>query len=205
MSPEMAKGKFIYYSCTNAKKDLCNEKVYVPESAFLKPVYEVLRAFESIPQATIDGIVEGLKKSNEGKNLYHQEAIKALRQEYDKVQQRLSRLMDMMLDASITKDEYDKKLKELKEKQHDIDIQLQEHTQADENYYITAGTVLNLAKGALSLFESLGKSSKVDKQRDLLNFLLQNCVANGKKLEFSLRSPFDEILNTSKIITRLRG
>jgi len=205
MSPEMAKGKFIYYSCTNAKKDLCNEKVYVPESAFLKPVYEVLRAFESIPQATIDGIVEGLKKSNEGKNLYHQEAIKALRQEYDKVQQRLSRLMDMMLDASITKDEYDKKLKELKEKQHDIDIQLQEHTQADENYYITAGTVLNLAKGALSLFESLGRSSKVDKQRDLLNFLLQNCVANGKKLEFSLRSPFDEILNTSKIITRLRG
>lgn len=205
MSPEIAKGKFIYYSCTNAKKDLCNEKVYVPESAFLKPVYEVLRAFESIPQAKIDKIVEELRKSNEGKNLYHQEAIKALRQEYDKIQQRLNRLMDMMLDASITKDEYDKKLKELKEKQHDIDIQLQEHTQADENYYITAGTVLNLAKGALELFESLGKSSNVAKQRDLLNFLLQNCVANGKNLEYSLRSPFNHILSFTKLPIGLRG
>jgi DNA invertase Pin-like site-specific DNA recombinase len=203
MSPEIAKGKFIYYSCTNARKDLCDEKVYVPESAFLKPVYEVLRAFESIPQSKIDKIVQELKKSNEDKNLYHKESVKALRQEYDKIQTKLSRLMDVLLDASITKDEYDKKLKELKEKQHDIDIQLQEHTQADENYYITAGTVLNLAKGALDLFESFGKSSKVDKQRDLLNFLLQNCVADGKKLEFSLRSPFNHILSFTKLPTGL--
>ncbi|MDO8739993.1 MAG: recombinase family protein [Candidatus Woesearchaeota archaeon] len=198
MSPEIAKGKFIYYSCTNARKGICNKKVYVPESSFLKPVYEVLRAFNAIPQAKIDEIVEGLKKSNEGKDLYHKEAVKALRQEYDTVQARLSRLTDFLLDERITTDEYDKKLKELKEKQHDIDIQLQDHTYADENYYITASTILNLAKGALELFESLGKSSNVPKQRDLLNFLLQNCVANGKNLEFSLRSPFNHILTFTK-------
>ena len=32
----------------------------------------------------------------------------------------------------------------------------------------------------------------------MLNFLLQNCVANGKKLEFDLRSPFDHILTFAK-------
>lgn len=90
----------------------------------------------------------------------------------------------------ITTDDYDKKLKELKEKQHNIDNQLQEHTQADENYYITAGTVLNLAKGALELFES----SEIPRKRELLNYLLQNCTANGKKLEFTMRSPFNHIL-----------
>jgi len=90
----------------------------------------------------------------------------------------------------ITKDEYDKKLKEMKEKQHDIDMQLREHTSADENYYITVATVLNLAKRAKQLF----MSSETDEKRAILNYLLQNCVANGKKLEFTMRSPFNTIL-----------
>lgn len=190
MSPEIAKGKFVYYSCTNAKKGICNKKVYVPESAFLEPVYEVLRAFESLPQAKIDEVVLGLKRSNEDKNIYHKESIKALRQEYDSIQTKLSRLTDLLIDERITTDDYDKKLKELKEKQHNIDNQLQQHTQADENYYITAGTVLNLAKGALELFDS----SEIPRKREILNYLLQNCTANGKKLEFTMRSPFNHIL-----------
>ena len=185
MSPETAKGKFIYYSCTNAKKNICDKKVYIPEKNFLMPVYEVLKTFNSIPQAKIDSIVEGLKKSNENKDVYHKEAIRSLRQEYDAIQIRLSRLTDLLLDQSITKDFYDNKLKEMKQKQYDINIQLENHTRADENYYITASTVLNLAKNALSLFES----SEVLEKRAMLNFILQNCVASGKKLEFYFRSP----------------
>jgi hypothetical protein len=49
--------------------------------------------------------------------------------------------MDLLIDGSITKTDYDKKLKELKDKQYDINIQLDEHTKADESYYITASTV----------------------------------------------------------------
>jgi hypothetical protein len=90
-------------------------------------------------------------------------------------------------------------LKEPKEKQHDIDIQLQNHTYADENYYITASTVLNLAKNALSLFES----SDIKEKREILNYLLQNCVANGKNLEYTLRSPYNHILSFSKLPTLL--
>ena len=200
MSPETAKGKFIYYSCTNAKKNICDKKVYIPEKNFLMPVYEVLKTFNSIPQAKIDSIVEGLKKSNENKDVYHKEAIRSLRQEYDTIQIRLSRLTDLLLDQSITKDFYDNKLKEMKQKQYDINIQLENHTKADENYYITASTVLNLAKNALSLFES----SEVLEKRAMLNFILQNCVASGKKLEFDLRSPFEHILTFAKQPTGLR-
>jgi len=101
----------------------------------------------------------------------------------------------------ITKDDYDKKLKEMKEKQYDINIQIEDHTRADENYYITASNVLNLAKNAFELF----KSSEVPEKRAILNYLLQNCVANGKKLEFSIRSPYNHILTFANQPTWLRG
>ena len=75
------------------------------------------------------------------------------------------------------------------------------HSQADEEFYLTANTVLNVAKRALEIF----KSSEVQEKRQFLNFLLQNCELNGKKLEFTLRNPFDKVLVNANQPTLLRG
>lgn len=88
---------------------------------------------------------------------------------------------------------YDKKLKEYKERQSAILTEMHIHSDADEEFYLTANTVLNIAKRALEIF----KSSEVPEKRQLLNFLLQNCQLEGKNLSFSMRYPFDRILSTS--------
>ena len=191
MSPEIKKGKFVYYSCTNYRKNC--ERIYVSEKELLGPIYKVLEKLSALPQETIDEVVAGLKKASQYKNAYHQQAITALQKDYNDTQARIDRLMDLLVDGSITKDDYDKKLKEWKEKQYDINLRLEDHTRADESYHVTAGTVLNLAKRALEIFES----SEVLEKRTLLNYLLQNSQVNGKKLEFTLRSPFDKVLATS--------
>ena len=84
---------------------------------------------------------------------------------------------------------YDKKLKEYKEKQQDLLIQTEEHSKADENFYLTAFKVLDLASRALEIFES----SEVSEKRALSDFLLQNPVLSGRNLLFKLRTPFDII------------
>jgi len=194
MSPERHKKKYVYYSCTNAKKDLCDRKVYVSEETLLKPVYKVLRAFKNIPQSRIDEIIEGLKKSTQSKEIYHKDSIKSLRDEYDGIQVKLQRLTDLLIDGSVPKEVYDLKLQEFKNRQHDINLQIANHTGADENYYITVSALLNIAKNALSLFES----SETSEKRAILNFLLQNSTVNGKKLTFTMRSPFDHILKLAR-------
>jgi DNA invertase Pin-like site-specific DNA recombinase len=191
MSPDLKKGKYTYYSCSNGKKEICNTKVYVPEKDLLEPIYEVLEAFNKIPQEKIDQLVEGLKQSSDAKNLYHKNTIYTLQSEYNSTQTRIDRLMDLLIDGSITKTDYDKKLKELKDKQYDINIQLDEHTKADESYYITASTVFNLAKDALELFES----SEVPEKRAILNYILSNYTVNEKTPCITMRSPFKELLS----------
>ena len=89
----------------------------------------------------------------------------------------------------------------MKGRQQEINLLLEEHTDADESYIIAASTVLNLAKRALKLFES----SEVAEKRALLNFLLQNSTVDGKKPSYALRSPFDTILIWAKRPTGLRG
>jgi DNA invertase Pin-like site-specific DNA recombinase len=191
MSPDLKKGKYVYYSCSNGRKDICNIKVYIREEELLEPIYGVLEAFKAIPQQKIDELIDGLKQSSDAKNLYHKNMINTLQSEYNSTQTRIDSLLDLLIDRSITKTDYDKKLKDLKDKQYDLNIQLDEHTKADESYYITASTVFNLAKDALDLFES----SEVPEKRAILNYILSNYTVNEKTPCITMRSPFKELLS----------
>ena len=96
---------------------------------------------------------------------------------------------------------FNKKLKEYKEKQSELNEKIQKYTDADENYYIIANTVLNLAKRAYKIFQS----SEVLEKRQLLNFLLQNLQLKDRKLMFKLKTPFDTVLQANKCSSMLRG
>ena len=198
ITPETTKGH-IYYHCTNYKK--VHDKVpFIREEELMKPIYEVLRNIK-LPDEKIKIITEDLRKSNEAKNKFHEKALNALRKEYDLIENRIDRMFDLRLDdPSITKDMFNKKLKEYKERQAELNEEIQRYTDADENYYLTANTVLNLAQKALEIFES----SEVNEKRQLLNFLLQNLQLKGRKLAFKLKTPFDTVLKANKCSIGLR-
>ena len=97
-------------------------------------------------------------------------------------------------DVRITKEMFNEKLKEIKENQATVLEKIQRYTNADEKFYLTANTLLSLAKRAKELFVS----SEVEEKRQLLNFLLQNLVLDGKNLKFELKTPFDRVLEANQ-------
>jgi len=56
---------------------------------------------------------------------------------------------------------YDSKLKEYKSKQSDFLLQMEQHSQGDEAFYVTANAVLDLAKRANEIFEK----AEIDEKR----------------------------------------
>ncbi|MBI5134991.1 hypothetical protein HZA86_02035 [Candidatus Uhrbacteria bacterium] len=105
------------------------------------------------------------------------------------------------MDQSITKDDYDRKLQELKDEQYRLNNELEEHTKADHNYSIHVSTVFDLCRRVKEIFVS----SKTTEKRALLNYLLQNPVVEGKKFEFSLKSPFDLVLSLASEQSKSRA
>lgn len=188
-----------YYSCTNYKR-MHPKRIYVREEDLLSPINEVLKNIR-LSDEKIQEITEDLKKMNQAKNEFHKQSLLALRKEYDQIETRISNAFDLMTDGSITKDMFNKKLKEYKEKQADLEAKMEQYTDADENFYLTANMVLNLAKNAYNIFQS----SEVSKKRQLLNFLVQNPQLKGKKLVFTLKKPFDTILEANRCSNWLRG
>lgn len=80
-------------------------------------------------------------------------------------------------------------MSELEIKHQELQIQLEEYTQADHEYHITVSRVLDLAKRASQIFES----SEVNEKRQILGMLLSNCRVSEGKLLWELKSPFDVI------------
>lgn len=199
MTPEIKKGKFIYYSCTNAKGNC--QRVYVPEKTLLKPIYEDFEAFSRIPRAVQERIVSELRKLNEHEVEFHQKEVGRIQGEYARLQGKLDRLMDLLLDQSITKDEHDKKLQQLKDQQYRISVELDEYTKADHQYHIHVSTVINLSRNMKEIFES----SELLEKRAILNYLLQNPTVSGKTLHYTLRNPFNTVLELANRPSLLRG
>lgn len=198
ISPEIHKG-LIYYSCTNAK-GTC-KKEYVREEVLLEPVYTILDRFGNLSEERVNEVVIGLRDSNQAKKDFQQEAIGVLRRRYDALQGRLDKLLELFLDDQITQEEYQKNLSNIKQEQQSLNLKIEEHTRADESYLATAGLVLHLARHARSLFDR----SEVHEKRALLGLLFQNSVVEGKKPLYTLRSPFDTILQIPEYISLLRG
>ena len=91
----------------------------------------------------------------------------------------------------ITGHEYDKKGRELKERQTEITLRIEQHQKGEGDYRITLETLISVASRAGELFER----SKTEQKRELLAFVFSNLRLRGKNLEFSLRSPFDLMVN----------
>ncbi len=190
VSPEIKKGKYVYYSCTNAK-GICHRD-YINEKEFLK---EVAHYFDEIrlSQEVIQEITQYLKEIYESEGQFYQEQKNRLRREQDQIQQRLSKLYDDRYDDKIDETFFQKKLKEYKDRDFAIIQEMDSHAKADESFHITANMVLSLAISFREIFES----SKVKEKRQLLNFAFQNFELKDKKPSITLREPFKMIKDTS--------
>lgn len=68
---------------------------------------------------------------------------------------------------------------------------MSEHQKADYDYQTTVATVVSVARRARIIFENCSEPAK---KRAFLNYILQNPTINGKKLCFSIASPFNLVL-----------
>jgi site-specific DNA recombinase len=188
LSPQCKRETNVYYSCCNKK---CSQtSVYAKEKDFIKIVEKTFRKLV-LPQKMIDEVVESLRSHGKSEQAFHKESMHDLQGQYDKIEDRISKMMDDKYDGSITADMYDKKLKEYKGKQAAILQSMQDHSRADHNYHITASVVLDLAKRAFEIFDC----SETLEKRALINFVFQNMRLKDGKLVWDLKEPFNIIVD----------
>lgn len=194
ITADMKKGKYIYLAC-NQYKGKCGA-IRIRDHIVLDQIKDILEKLR-MPAEVMEDIKEQLQKGHEHERFYNQAAIDHIHHEYDQVTARLKVMYEDRLDGRITGDEYDKIVIQYKQKQYDLNLQLEDHTKADESFLINASYLLELADRTAELFALPDDSSKVPLKRQLLSFLLSNLKLEGEKLLFTLKEPFNVLYQAS--------
>ena len=198
ISPEIKKGKYVYYHCTNYHGN-CDNVVWIKEEEFLEQIKTVLQGLKLKPWQA-EELKSELRAIHEAEKVYYEKNLGAIKNKLETIDRRLKIMYEDRLDGRITTDEYDKTVKAYKSEQQRLLMEYEEHSQADENFYIIANKLIELSSRAWELFES----SELEEKQQLLNFLLQNSYLQGKNALFELKNPFSGILEYAKSGSLLR-
>ena len=101
--------------------------------------------------------------------------------------------MAKYLDESITKDMYDRTYNQLIQRRHEIQEQLERHDSGDEQFRMAVTTLVSIASKALDIFDR----STTDEKRQLIGYVFSNLELKGAKLCYTLKTPFDMLVNLS--------
>lgn len=189
VTPEIKKGKYVYLRPNSKPNCTCKT---IKEVEALKIVSKELKKMD-MSDELIASMKDTLKASLEAKKKFNEFSVNSLQKQYKDIQKKLDALLDVRLEGSITKDEYDKKSNELRAEQYNIKTKLDKHVDADKEFAITLEYILDIASRSHELFESSGN----EKKRRILNLVFSNFLLNGSKLEYELKRPFDMLVKKS--------
>jgi len=79
----------------------------------------------------------------------------------------------------------------LKQQQTEIAARIDQHQTGDDAFRATLESLISVASRAADLFQR----SKAEQKRKLVSLVFSNLRLSGKKLEYSMRSLFDLMVN----------
>ena len=168
---------------SQGKCDVC---FHMNETKILSQIEEILKSM-SIPKNILLDVQDELRKCSDKEHTHLVNERTQLKAKMSSVDEKLKRARDLLLDLSITKDEYNEIKAELEVERHNIDVKLQSLSKADDSFNETLGIIFELASKAHELF----KSSEIEEKRRIISILFPNLKMDGKNLVFELRKPFD--------------
>ncbi len=137
----------------------------------------------------LDWVRDALHDSHADERREHEEAIKRLQAEYERLQNRIHAAYVDKLDGTINAAFFEKNSEEWRAEQGRCLRYIEQHQGADQSYLEDGVHLIELAQNARRLFDKQDSREK----RRLLNFLVSNSSWKNGELTVTLRQPFDII------------
>ncbi len=188
------------YLCTGNPANP-DKKMWVREDKVIEQLEAIFLRIGFKNQKLVNLAIEAIKESNKAKQQWHDRELAGLKKEHTDIQSRLDRMLDLLADGIIDKDEFRAKKESAKQRQHEITELIQAYDGADDAFFNTMEKLLKLATNAHSAF----MGSKMEEKRELVIFVFSNLQLKGATLCYTLNFPFDRFKNLAETEKWLPG
>ncbi len=203
VSCDLKKGKYVYLICTDPENP--HKKKWVREEVVTKKVESVLRSIR-VPEGMYPQIIDYLDNGFNAQNDREGQSVNDLKAELDKLDEKIGKLTDMVLDGKIPEYAYNQKFQDIKNRQEKIENMLTEHRDGNKQFKKSLKALLTVVCKAPDML----KSSKITQNRQLLRYLFSNSEMIGAKPQLALAKPlvyfadFRENINWHPVIDNIR-
>jgi len=186
ITPEKHKG-YVYYHCTqyNGK----HGAKWLREEEITDQLGQVFKQLQ-FPEEILHQIICTLNEVHANKIEFHNAQFDVLTKKNKELTAMIDNLYLDKLRGRIDDAQYDRYYNSLRSQIDEVSSCLQRLQAAEDNYYITAQYLVELAHRAYDLF----KSSEVEQKRQLIKLVLSNVRIDNEKVLYDAQKPFDVII-----------
>lgn len=174
-----------YYHCTKKRKDINCLQAPIKTADIDLQVADILESIKVHPDF-MDWAIKFLKEYKSVEDTLSDDVKRNLYREVDRVNERLSNLLNLKLDGLLTDEEYLLKKKEISEQEQDVKSRIANYENENDNWYKRAEEAFKFAYHARKEFEK----ADVFKKRELLSRVGSNFYINDGILCYDLQKPF---------------
>jgi len=185
VTAEIKKDRYIYYHCT-FDKGHCGG-LYVREEELERQFEKIFAGFR-FPEAIVDWIKDALRQSRDEQEAFHRKAIRKLRAEYDKLENRIGQIYLDRLDGEIEDAFYCRSVAAWKKEREQVKERMDRHEKANDNYIEQGIKFLDLATNARKLW-NCGEAER----QELLRFIMPDSVLERDTVKPVFKPPYDII------------
>jgi uncharacterized protein YqgQ len=193
------KNKYVYYYCTNGKGGCSEHNHYLKEDEVIKQmskVFDYMKVDEDEIEMMHQNSLELLVNNNPDRREYL-EAKRGLENELKRFENRKDELFNVLLDKSISKEEFETKELMIKNEINNFTKALKK-LDDEQEVVLTAETLELTKKFFLSpkLMKKAFFKVNLDDKRKMLSKILWNSTIDNKKLaKVSFKEPFETLAN----------
>ena len=184
MVAEIKKERYVYYHCSRAKGK-CPEP-YTREELLEERFAELLDCLR-FDDEVLAWVSQALRVSHGDEKQHHDDAVRRIQAEYDRLQDRIDAMYIDKLDGRIETAFFDRMAEEWRGEQQKCLELILGHQDANQTYLNEGIQLLELAQKAGTLFRQQSSGEK----RRLLEFVLSNSTWKDGRLTAEYRQPFD--------------
>lgn len=186
--------EWTYLRCWNP--DSPEKVMWVREEEIIAQVSDIFSRLGVKEPSLLDEIVDYIKVTTIAKKAYHNQEVGQLKRQHTEIQDKLDRLVDLRLEGEINKDEFEAQKRRLKDKQYEIGDLITTYDKADDKFSKALIALLTIASDS----DKIWTGSTTAEKSELLNFVFANLSLKGANLCFTLKKPFDSMLDLSNCL-----
>jgi len=176
------------------REDAPEKKVWVREDDVEAQVIAALEKLAIKDKGYYEDVIGWIESTHNAKKDHHRKQTAMLKHEHTELETKLEGLMDLRISGEISKEEFMVTKKRLKDRQIEITELVHAYDVTDDEFNNRLCMLLNVAYHAAEGY----KGSGINEKRELLSFVFQNLTLKEKKLEYTMRYPFNLFADANK-------